>query len=64
MHYVLDEIVMGGMVLETNIGSILQSIKDQGKMHQDSLNRVDAMEPASSIRERLGTEQSTWQYNW
>lgn len=55
---------MGGMVLETNITSILQSIKDQGKMHQDSLNRADATEPASSIRDRLGGEQSTWQYNW
>lgn len=64
VHYVLDEIVMGGMVLETNISSILQSIKDQGKMHQDSLNRADASEPSSSIRERLGGELSTWQYNW
>merc|ERR1711915_498806 len=30
VHYVLDEIVMGGMVLETNIASILQAIQDQG----------------------------------
>jgi AP-3 complex subunit sigma len=37
VHYVLDEIVMGGMVLETNISAILQSIKDQGKMHADSM---------------------------
>lgn len=28
VHYVLDEIVMGGMVLETNISSILQAIKE------------------------------------
>jgi AP-3 complex subunit sigma len=28
VHYVLDEIVMGGMVLETNISAILQSIKE------------------------------------
>jgi AP-3 complex subunit sigma len=28
VHYVLDEIVMGGMVLETNISIILQSIKE------------------------------------
>merc|ERR1712166_485246 len=39
VHYVLDEIVMGGMVLETNISIILQSIKDQGKMAVDSLNK-------------------------
>lgn len=64
VHYCLDEIVMGGMVLETNISSILQSIKDQGKMHKDSLSRADASESASTIRERIGAEQSTWQYNW
>lgn len=64
VHYVLDEIVMGGMVLETNLSAILQAIKDQGKMHQDSLNKVDASESASTIRERLGVEQSSWQYNW
>jgi len=28
IHYVLDEIVMGGMVLETNISVVLQSIKE------------------------------------
>ena len=37
VHYVLDEIVMGGMVLETNIHTILQAINDQGKLHAASL---------------------------
>ena len=55
---------MGGMVLETNINSILQSIKDQGKMHTESLTKVDASESASQIRERLGDTSSKWQYNW
>lgn len=32
VHYILDEIVMGGMVLETNIVHILQAIKDQGTL--------------------------------
>ena len=64
VHYVLDEIVMGGMVLETNINSILQAIKDQGKMHSDSLTKVDAGDSASAIRERLGGDSSKWQYNW
>ena len=64
VHYTLDEIVMGGMVLETNINMILQAIKDQGKMHSDSLTKVDAGESASSIRERLGGDSSKWQYNW
>ena len=33
VHYVLDEIVMGGMVLETNISAILQSIKEYVKAY-------------------------------
>ena len=36
VHYVLDEIIMGGMVLETNIVQILQVIQDQNKLHQAS----------------------------
>jgi hypothetical protein len=62
---------MGGMVLETNIVNILQAVKDQGKMHSDSLTKSVAGD--SNIRERLGgengpssscTSTSTWQYNW
>ena len=29
----LDEIIMAGMVLETNISVILQSINEQNKLH-------------------------------
>ena len=64
VHYILDEVVMGGMVLETNIGSILQSIKDQGKMHTDSLTKTEPNESASSIQQRLGGDTAQWQYNW
>jgi AP-3 complex subunit sigma len=64
VHYVLDEIVMGGMVLETNISAILQSIKDQGKMHSDSMTKVETSESASQIRERLGDNNGKFQYNW
>jgi len=42
VHYVLDEIVMGGMVLETNIHNILLAIQDQGKMHSASLKASSA----------------------
>lgn len=64
VHYILDEIVIGGMVLETNIVSILQAIKDQGKMHADSLTKYDAGSGDSNIRERLGGDTAQWQYNW
>jgi AP-3 complex subunit sigma len=62
VHYVLDEIVMGGMVLETNISAILQSIKDQGKMATESLNKTDDSPSATKIREQLG--DTKWMYNW
>ena len=64
VHYILDEIVMGGMVLETNIHSILTSIKDQDKMHKESLTADTSTESASSIQQRLGGDTSKWQYNW
>ena len=64
VHYILDEVVMGGMVLETNISAILQSIKDQGKMHTDSLTKTEQNESASSIQQRLGGDTAKWQYNW
>jgi AP-3 complex subunit sigma len=64
VHYILDEIVMGGMVLETNIHAVLQAIKDQDKMHQDSLSGTDTKESVSSIQQRLGGDTAKWQYNW
>jgi len=40
VHYVLDEIVMGGMVLETNSKNILMAMQDQKGLHNDSLRRT------------------------
>ncbi|GMH50525.1 hypothetical protein TrVE_jg6349 [Triparma verrucosa] len=37
VHYVLDEIVSGGMVLETNISMVLESVREQGKLGKSSL---------------------------
>jgi Clathrin adaptor complex small chain len=37
VHYILDEIIMAGMVLETNINHILLSINEQNKMHAASV---------------------------
>jgi AP-3 complex subunit sigma len=42
VHYVLDEIVMGGMVLETNIVHILAAINDQTRLHKSSLQGGNA----------------------
>mmetsp|Transcript_16192 Transcript_16192/g.19783 ORF Transcript_16192/g.19783 Transcript_16192/m.19783 type:complete len:179 (+) Transcript_16192:84-620(+) len=56
VHFVLDEIVMGGMVLETNISLILQAIEDQGKMHKDSVKGAKATDITGSntVRQQLG----------
>jgi AP-3 complex subunit sigma len=41
VHYVLDEIVMGGMVLETNLPDILESIAAQSKTEKsDALTNI------------------------
>jgi len=49
VHYVLDEIVMGGMVLETNLPDILDAVEFQNKLEKnedifsgikDVINRV------------------------
>mmetsp|Transcript_14439 Transcript_14439/g.20477 ORF Transcript_14439/g.20477 Transcript_14439/m.20477 type:complete len:178 (+) Transcript_14439:42-575(+) len=37
VHYVLDEMIMGGMVLETNIAAVLASVNDQNKLDSGSL---------------------------
>lgn len=35
VNYILDELVMAGMVLETNVDSIIQAINDGKKVEQD-----------------------------
>jgi AP-3 complex subunit sigma len=57
VHFVLDEIVMGGMVLETNINLILQAIDDQGKMHSKSIKGAkvnDVTMGTDTVRQQLG----------
>ena len=36
VNYILDEIIMAGMVLETNIRHILTSVNEQNKLHNQS----------------------------
>jgi hypothetical protein len=42
VHFILDEIVMGGMVLETNIGAVLEAL--------DEMNKLEAATRAASIK--------------
>jgi len=34
VHYILDEIVCGGLVLETSLASILEAVDAQNKIEQ------------------------------
>jgi hypothetical protein len=45
---------MGGMVLETNINSILQAINDQEKMHADSMRKAGPSDSVDAISTKLG----------
>jgi AP-3 complex subunit sigma len=54
VHFILDEIVMGGMVLETNINSILQAINDQERMHKESLRKAGPSDSVDAISTKLG----------
>jgi AP-3 complex subunit sigma len=44
INYILDEIIMAGMVLETNINHILTSVNEQNKLHAASIKML----PSSS----------------
>lgn len=43
VNYILDEIIMAGMVLETNINNVISSISEQNKLHQASLKANTTM---------------------
>lgn len=42
VNYILDEIIMAGMVLETNINHILVSVSEQNKLHANSIKTISA----------------------
>lgn len=42
VSYILDEIIMAGMVLETNINHILSAVNDQSKLHTASIKSTQA----------------------
>ena len=52
--YVLDEIIMAGMVLETNIVHILQSVQDQNKLHSKSIKVISLPSSTSKTATAIG----------
>jgi AP-3 complex subunit sigma len=58
VSYILDEIIMAGMVLETNINHILTSVSEQNKLHSNSvkvLGGTSASEAAAQAKGLLST---------
>ncbi|KAG5191871.1 sigma subunit of clathrin adaptor protein AP3 [Tribonema minus] len=50
VHYVLDEMIMGGMVLETNINAVLSAVNDQSKLHAASMKVQLSTPSAPSVQ--------------
>ena len=40
VHYILNELVMGGMVLETNMSEILTRIEEQNKLEKQEVSVI------------------------
>lgn len=58
VNYILDEIILAGMVLETNINQIILAVNEQNKLHMNSLNTISSSisnttEKAKDISDRI-----------
>ena len=54
-HYVLDEIIIGGLVLDTSITNIMGGADDQNKLHKSSLSLLTSGPKKTQIGARPGT---------
>ena len=43
VHFILNELVMGGMVLETNMNEILTRIEEQNKIEREEVRALHAL---------------------
>lgn len=57
VHYILNELVMGGMVLETNMSEIIARIEDQSRIEKQEVRRE--MIPGNAVNSE-GTRNSGW----
>jgi AP-3 complex subunit sigma len=58
VSYILDEIIMAGMVLETNINHILTAVNDQNKLHGASFSKITGAGVASSASSHASSAAS------
>ncbi|XP_017486879.1 PREDICTED: AP-3 complex subunit sigma-like [Rhagoletis zephyria] len=54
IHYILNEIIMGGLVIETNLEEILEKYRTQVQLHKSSTDK--AAKTASNIRNSFDLE--------
>ncbi|XP_074601021.1 AP-3 complex subunit sigma-2 or [Brevipalpus obovatus] len=57
VHYILNELVMGGMVLETNANEILQRIEEQNKLEKQEAGLATAPARAVSAVKNMNIPQ-------
>lgn len=57
VHYILNELVMGGMVLETNMSEILQRIEEQNKVEKQEAGISAAPSRAVSAMKNINISQ-------
>ncbi|CAH0766992.1 unnamed protein product [Bemisia tabaci] len=57
VHYILNELVMGGMVLETNMSEILNRIEDQNRMEKQEAGISGAPSRAVSAVKNINIPQ-------
>jgi AP-3 complex subunit sigma len=60
-HYVLDEIIIGGLVLDTSITNIMGGADDQNKLHKSSLSLLTSGPKKTQIGARPGSLSSGYQ---
>lgn len=58
VHYILDEIIMGGLVLETAKEEILQDIKELHKLDQSSLKNQQEVQKIGKKMSGIGSGMS------
>jgi AP-3 complex subunit sigma len=57
VHYILNELVMGGMVLETNMTEILTRVEEQNKIEKDEAGLSAAPTRAISAVKNMNIPQ-------
>merc|ERR1712154_719803 len=56
VHFILNELVMGGMVLETNMNEILTRIEEQNKIEHEASTAAEGHQIARTAAGHQGSE--------